>query len=269
MKLFLSVFLVIQAIPALSSDMSQTDAVSASSAAATYVNKAGDTMTGGLFTTTITVNASTLVTSGGKVGIGTASPATKLHMSSGTLTLDGAGSSISIQGQDTSLNLKSLNGGTGQTINLGAANQNETNQFNFLSSDSQINWQIRLPFSVNGQLGFIPSTAGGGTTFTTAAMVISSAGNVGIGTASPATKLDVNGDAQFGSGATKSTFTATGFWEPYSRTKAQIDLLVPTKVGQVIDCTDCTLPGLCRSTGTLAAQWRKMESATLGCGTNN
>ena len=81
--------------------------------------------------------------------------------------------------------------------------------------------------------------------------------------------MDVEGSAQFGSGATKSTFTATGFWEPYSRTKAQIDTLVPTKVGQVIYASDTTLPGLCVSTGTAAAQWRKMESATLGCGTNN
>ena len=40
---------------------------------------------------------------------------------------------------------------------------------------------------------------------------ISSAnGNVGIGTASPTTTLDVNGSAQFGSGPTKSTFTSTG-----------------------------------------------------------
>lgn len=34
--------------------------------------------------------------------------------------------------------------------------------------------------------------------------------NIGIGTASPATLLDVNGSAQFGSGAAKSTFTAAG-----------------------------------------------------------
>lgn len=36
------------------------------------------------------------------------------------------------------------------------------------------------------------------------------AGFVGVRTSTPITVLDVNGDAQFGSGATKSTFTATG-----------------------------------------------------------
>lgn len=35
-------------------------------------------------------------------------------------------------------------------------------------------------------------------------------GNVGIGTAAPATLLEVNGSAQFGSGVTKSTFTVAG-----------------------------------------------------------
>ena len=44
----------------------------------------------------------------------------------------------------------------------------------------------------------------GGSTF------VVKAGNIGIGTTSPATLLDVNGAAQFGSGAAKSTFTAAG-----------------------------------------------------------
>lgn len=41
-------------------------------------------------------------------------------------------------------------------------------------------------------------------------LYIAEGGNVGIRIATPATALDVNGNAQFGSGATKSTFSATG-----------------------------------------------------------
>jgi|GEM_PF-4228420 len=41
-------------------------------------------------------------------------------------------------------------------------------------------------------------------------LVIRNNGKVGIGTDVPSSTLDVNGDAQFGSGATKSTFTAAG-----------------------------------------------------------
>ncbi len=40
--------------------------------------------------------------------------------------------------------------------------------------------------------------------------ISSSNGNVGLGTKFPATILDVNGSAQFGAGATKSSFTTTG-----------------------------------------------------------
>lgn len=40
-------------------------------------------------------------------------------------------------------------------------------------------------------------------------MTIDESGNVGVGNTIPATKLDVSGDAQFGSGALKSTFSAT------------------------------------------------------------
>jgi hypothetical protein len=36
-------------------------------------------------------------------------------------------------------------------------------------------------------------------------------GNIGLGTNNPGTKLDVNGAAQFGANATKSTFSASGF----------------------------------------------------------
>lgn len=44
---------------------------------------------------------------------------------------------------------------------------------------------------------------------------------VGVRTPAPQTALDVNGDAQFGSDVTKSTFTAEGYWIPRSMTQAQ------------------------------------------------
>jgi hypothetical protein len=44
----------------------------------------------------------------------------------------------------------------------------------------------------------------------TVQMTFNGTGSLGVGTANPATLLDVAGNAQFGSGATKSTFTATG-----------------------------------------------------------
>ena len=42
------------------------------------------------------VDVSSIYESGGLVGIGTTNPATKLHMSSGTLTVDGTGGAINV-----------------------------------------------------------------------------------------------------------------------------------------------------------------------------
>lgn len=264
-----------------------SDALSAATAAGTYVQKAGDTMTGrltapdatityGLNVGTISatgsitassvtvqngfqVGASTLVVTNSKVGIGTASPGAALHVAgseilTSTLTV-GAAAIVPLGGAaangigvvrtgDSSILLQ---GGTGGAVENAMRSLLLRGQFG-----TTTNHQASM---IQNGSEYITIPAGGG--------------KVGILTITPATVLDVEGNAQFGSGATKSTFTATGFWEPISKTKAQIDALVPTKVGQVIYASDTTLPGLCVSTGTAAAQWRKMESATLGCGTNN
>lgn len=90
-----------------------------------------------------------------------------------------------------------------------------------------------------------------------------SGGNLGIGTASPNAKIDVVGSAMFGSGGTQSTFTANGFFQPYSRTTLQLSLLAPSAVGQYID--NSTLGALCRSTGTSAGNWALATAAGTGC----
>lgn len=85
--------------------------------------------------------------------------------------------------------------------------------------------------------------------------VSTQSGNTGIGTGSPQTKLDVNGAAQFGSGVTRSTFTAEGYWLPRSMTTAQLHAAggTPTAVGAVV--FNSTLANLCFSTGTALGQW--------------
>jgi hypothetical protein len=60
-------------------------------------------------------------------------------------------------------------------------------------TSSHYNWLIGQQDQVSG-LEFTPSTAAGGTTFSTPAMVILSTGNVGIGITSPAERLEVNGN---------------------------------------------------------------------------
>lgn len=217
------------------------------------------------------------VNDGGNLGLGTASPATKLHLSSGTFTQDGtftdAGIKLTNPGNGTLTNItqNTANGavlvsGTNADLMYRPLIMGSFSNSNPTKPQAGLWWQNDNNFGTKLFLGTSNNFATG---ITNSGFAMDQEGRVGIGTASPATSLDVNGSAQFGSGADKSTFTATGFWEPISKTRAQVNTLVPTKIGQVIYVSDTTLPGLCVSTGTLAAQWRKMESATLGCGTNN
>lgn len=67
-----------------------------------------------------------------------------------------------------------------------------------------------------------------------------------------------------------AAFAQDGQFLPLNRTKAQIDALIPRATGALIICTNCTIPfSVCTATGTLAAQWARAGSSTVGCGTNN
>ncbi|OGR63132.1 MAG: hypothetical protein A2X31_13695 [Elusimicrobia bacterium GWB2_63_22] len=71
---------------------------------------------------------------------------------------------------------------------------------------------------------------------------------VGIRTPAPQAALDVNGDAQFGAGVTKSTFTAEGYWLPRSMTQAQF-LAAPNPAEGAM-AYSITLHKLCFFNGT-------------------
>ena len=115
------------------------------------------------------------------------------------------------------------------------------------------------PFNVNGAANIIGQGIVGGTLkvqsnqFSVGVSTLAvTGGKVGVGTASPSAMLDVSG--------------TIGAW---SRTMAQINALVPTAVGQIVFCNNCTVTNLCVSTGTAVAQFLRVDSTTAGCGTGN
>jgi hypothetical protein len=122
-------------------------------------------------TLTVPAQAGSIVTadSSGNVGIGTASPSQKL---------DVAGSAI----------IGNTSGNQGLAI--GNASGNSAAYVNYLSSSAVVNWQVGSNIINAGSLTFTPSTATGGSTFTTAAGRFDSSGNFyfnsGYGSAAPA-----------------------------------------------------------------------------------
>lgn len=236
-------------------------------------------------------NNATALTAVGSVGIGTASPGSKLNVSSGTVVVDGSAATALVLDNSAGLPLlrfretgvdkgavKSVAGalavdGDVATSRALLLNTNSTGNVGVgapipgrkldVDGDAQFgNPGAKSAFATTGALtlaanagltltgasGFVASgssinaasfwgdganlanvpavsvPAGGVTagTFQNAAYtfqnavnfpgagVWNAAGSAGVGTAAPATKLDVNGSAQFGSGAAKSTFTAAG-----------------------------------------------------------
>jgi hypothetical protein len=120
-----------------------------------------------------TINAS------GNVGIGTATPIAKLDVS-GDVRVSGV-----VTASDTTL--ISLDG-------TSAVRQ----RFFPSSGTGNFNWQIAAQTNVNNGFEITPSSASGGSTFSTPAITVKSDGKVGIGVTGPGTTLGVAGNAQFG-----------------------------------------------------------------------
>tara|TARA_B110000503_G_scaffold14700_1_gene20114 strand:- start:63 stop:1640 length:1578 start_codon:yes stop_codon:yes gene_type:complete len=105
------------------------------------------------------------INSSGNVGIGTSSPSAKLNVVS-----TGANSRIAIG--DTSV-------GSWATMLM-------------YGGSGKYNFQLAVQTTVNNAFEITPSTAVNGTTFSTPAFVVNSSGNVGIGTSSPSSLLDIS-----------------------------------------------------------------------------
>jgi len=154
---------------AITVDASQRVAFVAGTAALPAITTEGDTNTGIYFPTADTIAfteggaESMRIDSSGNVGIGTASPSVKLDVSG------------SVRFGATSSN---------RILYLGQSSpaDNGAGSLEFQVSNTVKNWAIRTNNNVAGALEFCPSTAAGGTTYTTPSMLINSNGNLLVGT---------------------------------------------------------------------------------------
>jgi trimeric autotransporter adhesin len=113
---------------------------------------------------------------GGNVGIGTTAPAD-------TLSVNG-GLSVVRTGAVNNININDASGNLGATIS-------------FLGSQTGTgkNWQVGNQIQASDTLTFTPSTATGGSTFTTPTLTLTGSGNVGIGTTGPSYQLELSTDS--------------------------------------------------------------------------
>jgi hypothetical protein len=150
----------------------------AGSLAAPAFSTSGDTNTGIYFPAADTIGfveggAEVMrIDSSGNVGIGTSSPATRLHVA-----------------DNTSAGVIQL-GGTSTTGYYAQVNQNGNN-FQIIANGDQA---YRASLGTNNGTGYITFLTANLTTGNTERMRIDAAGNVGIGTSSPVAKLDVVGE---------------------------------------------------------------------------
>ena len=99
----------------------------------------------------------------GNVGIGTTSPSAKLNV---------------------------VTTGTNSRIAIGDGAVGTYSTLLMYGGSGKYNFQLGVQNNINNAFEITPSTAAGGTTFSTPAFVINSSGNVGIGTSSPGARLE-------------------------------------------------------------------------------
>lgn len=137
-----------------------------------------------------TTNGTSIGYTSGNVGIGTNSPATRLHVNGTTLTGISSGTAGDYNARSLLLTTRSLNDGV---ASLGFdANSTYRGAFDFTGSSGDLRWYTNGGANWNN-------------TFTVAAN-----GNVGIGTAAPSYRLDVESNAQWAARFKKTDATHGG-----------------------------------------------------------
>lgn len=193
--------LLLLALPSEAKIRSFGGGLSATTADANYVNVTGDTMTGQLTNkSTITVQG----TNNGTIGY-------SLRLSSGIEI--GAGGTGATIDSNSGLMIQASAG----NILIKARNSVTNGVYTYNNDSRVLIGSSTLPSSYNNtKFGVVPAAFHNYVVVVTSVnpatslLVVTSSGNVGIGTKDPKTLLDVNGGSQFGSESNKSTITAAG-----------------------------------------------------------
>lgn len=166
----------------------------------------------------LSVGGSTLVVTGGMVGVGTSSPSTDLHVIQTTSMSGIREDHYSDDAVGNAVIGRKARGTSASPTAVLASDRLMT--FGGLgydgafpsSSTANIQFQAAENFGAsNHGTDILFNSFGNSGSAVAERMRIANTGSVGIGVSSPAATLEVNGSAMFGSGATKSSFTATGF----------------------------------------------------------
>jgi hypothetical protein len=165
----------------------------------------------------------------GNVGIGTTSPATTLSVAGNGYLTGGLGVGVTNAGAGTLQT--SGNAYFGANVGIGTVSPNRLLEIydpantgaqlrlttasgntgiELLSGGAHYNWQVGAQNEVNNGFTITPSTASGGTTFTTPAFTVLNTGNVGIGTTTPGSLLSVGNTNGINFSTATSSFSTTG-----------------------------------------------------------
>ena len=152
-----------------------------------------------------------------------------------------------------------------ENLYLGNTSLNGSSAINFQSTNSNTNWQIRQNNIISGDLTITPSTAAGGTTFTTPTMsFVDSRVGIGVNNPNASYKLDISGDVNITGTYYANGSPIGGGGNPWSTSGSDIYFLNNISVGTSSTSEGIRLCGRIlnqhTSNGSAATLWQTLIS---------